>query len=191
MVLFCFLFAFGGYKIQEAEKQKDVVAWVRNIGGQVGYDYQYDEDGKIIYYAEPPGPDWLHEWIVIDYFSDVVHVGLSSTEVKDIHQLNALTNLTRLNLSSTQVNDLSPIKDLLKLEELYLINTNVTDLSPIESFVGLESLDLSNSSISDLTPLKGLSKLKDLELSHTQVQDISSTALLRSSFLCQLSPRLQ
>ena len=42
MFLFCLLFAWGGYKVRQAEKQKAAVAWVEKNGGWVGYDYQYD-----------------------------------------------------------------------------------------------------------------------------------------------------
>ena len=76
MVLLCFLFAWGGYKIRQAERQKEVVAWVREKGGWVIYDYEYDAKGKWIPDAEPPCPDWLRNLIGIDYLYDVDKVSL-------------------------------------------------------------------------------------------------------------------
>ena len=40
MVLFCFLFAWVGVKIREGIKQRNVVEWVEQMGGEVYYDYQ-------------------------------------------------------------------------------------------------------------------------------------------------------
>ena len=65
MFLFCILFAWGGYKIRQAEKQKGIVALVKESGNDVYYNYQLIPD------AVPPGPDWLRNLIGIDYFSNV------------------------------------------------------------------------------------------------------------------------
>ena len=112
-----------GYISNEARKQRNAVAWVEEMGGHVEYDYEplnpidvKIQDGKVYFYEivpEPPGPDWLREWIGIDYFSDVARVYLMDTIIKDLSQLESLTNLKLLTLSYPEVSE----EEVQKLQE--------------------------------------------------------------------------
>ena len=97
MVLLCFLFAWVGVKIRQAEKQKEIVAWVRKNGGGVGYDYEYDANGYYLPDAKPPGPDWLREWIGIHYFCNIQAVmfrgGINDSELTPLQGLPFLESI--------------------------------------------------------------------------------------------------
>jgi len=111
MFLFCFLFAWGGYKIRQAEKQKVAVEWVKEHGGIVRYDYQLDEDGKKIKNAEPPGPDWLRNLVGIDYFCNVEMVAFRRLWL--VEQDGTLT--------VTDVTELTPLQSLPLLKKVVFV----------------------------------------------------------------------
>ena len=112
-LLVMLLFAFGfAWLSHQAREQRKAVAWVKEMGGTVGYDYEAgDGDGdpfgtKVVH---PPGPKWLRDILGIDFFDEVVVVALTSTPVSDLTPLAGLTSLRALNLDSTQVSDLMPL----------------------------------------------------------------------------------
>ena len=77
-----------GLLVYRVNKQKEVVQWVRDHGGTVGYDFQWDEvKESSINDAQPPGPDWLRNLIGVDYFSDVRVLYLGDTQVTDLSPL--------------------------------------------------------------------------------------------------------
>ena len=115
-----------GYISHNARKQKAAVAWVKSMEGNLWYDYQMEEDGMWKANPEPPGPDWLREWIGIDYFSDVYWVDLANTQVTDLSPLEYLPNLEVLNLSFTQVTDLSSLDGMSNLFFLQMVDTPVS-----------------------------------------------------------------
>jgi hypothetical protein len=147
MLLLVTVFAVWlGVLVHPINKQKQVVAWVRDQKGEFYYDFEWDhETGAPIEDATPPGPDWLRDLIGIDYFADVVMVDLSGTGNPDVTPL--------LELESLQVLDLS--------------FTPVSDLTPLSGMQRLRYLDLAHSSVSNLTPLPGL-KIVEIHLAHYQ-----------------------
>ncbi len=130
VTLFCVLMAWLGTFVYRVNKQREAVQWVRDWGGKVYYDFEWDIEGSRITGSQPPGPDWLRELIGIDYFADVVIVEFYS-EVKDLEPLRNLTELLWLYLSDTQVSDLEPLRELTQLQSLSLDGTQVSDLSPL------------------------------------------------------------
>jgi len=173
ITVLCIWFA---YIANEARKQKNAVAQIQEMEGWVRHDYEFDEDGKNIKDAQPPGPDWLREWIGIDYFCDVTWINLIGAQVKDLSPLEKLPNLEVLSLSYTQVSDLSPLINLAKLKFLLVGNSQVNDLSPLAGLTKLESLYLLQIPVSDLTPLKNLTNLKLLMIWQSQVADLTPLA---------------
>ena len=122
-----------GLLVHRVNMQKEAVQWVKDHGGGIAYDFEWDEVKKsLIDDAKPPGPDWLRKLIGIDYFADVVIVVCNNTKVVDIGSLRELPQLQWLGLSSTQVSDLSPLSRLTQLQWLSLSNTQVSDLSPMQ-----------------------------------------------------------
>ena len=111
MVLFCFLFAWGGYKIRQAERQKEAVAWVEKLGGYVIYDYMMNNYGGYISNVKPPGPDWLREWIGIHYFCNVEEVYFPPSEKGELGTWSYYYRL-----------DETPLQSLPFLKKITLLN---------------------------------------------------------------------
>jgi len=181
MVLFCFLFAWIGVKIQEAEKQREVVAWVKENGGKVRYEYErQDEFGKL---PPPPGPDWLRNLIGIHYFSDVIEADFQyGRKVKDLSPLEDLTKLESLSLlNNRQVEDISPLANLTNLNDLTLDLTQVKDISPLANLTNLNELTLLRySQVEDFSPLKDLPNLTQLTLWGSRLTDFSTLNVLQN-----------
>ena len=125
MILMTVLCIWLGYLSNEARKQRNVVAWVEDKLGAVRYDYEYIEN---VGWSdnEPPGPDWLREWIGIDYFCDVTGVVILGGNAIDLTPLKDLVALESLIVFNTPVLDLSPLEVLTNLKEVKLIWTSVT-----------------------------------------------------------------
>ena len=83
-----------GLKVRRAERQKEAVAWVKKIGGNVGYDYEHHENGKPIDDPRLPGPQWLLDYLGVDYFASVEFVWIDYSNVADLSPLVNLPNLS-------------------------------------------------------------------------------------------------
>ena len=95
----------------------------------------------------PPGPQWLRDWIGVDYFAKTVGVVLpEASQIEDLSPLSQLTSVEHLCVDRTGITDLSPISSLKNLVHLALAHTPVTDLSPISSLKKLEYLDVTHAS---------------------------------------------
>lgn len=126
-----------GLLVNRVNKQRETVNWVKEMGGTVYYDFQWDleEPYSMPFPGKPPGPDWLRELIGVDYFADVLIVVLDDTRVSDITPLQNLPHLNALSLRGSPVSDIEPLSDLTELDWVILKETNVTDLTPL---VGLK-----------------------------------------------------
>ena len=127
---FVLLTVFGvwlGWMTYEAREQGQAVAWVRRMGGTVGYDYQSSDDGHVLDDGEPSGPKWLRELLGPDFFNEVVGVNLENTPVSDLRPLENLTNLRWLWFPSTQAQDLTSLEKLTNLRYLFLGNMPVSE----------------------------------------------------------------
>ena len=73
-VLLTFLCALIAWKERQPNRQKEAVAWVKENGGYVTYDYELaqpvaysDENGDVTFGRKIPGPKWLREMIGVDF----------------------------------------------------------------------------------------------------------------------------
>ena len=116
-----------GWIAHRANEQRKAVAWVRETGGLVYYDYEIDEDGMYRRDPKPPGPKWLRQFLGADYFQEVTRLFLDNTEVSDLTPLAGMRNLEVLHLDGTQVSDLAPLAKLTSLQRLSLSNTQIRE----------------------------------------------------------------
>jgi len=167
-------------KMQRARQQKEAVEVILKVGGEVRYDYEFDETGRLIPAAQPAGPLWLRKLLGDDFFCDVIWVDLSATRVTDAgveHLLKGLTSLEVLWLMDTNVTDvgLEHLQGLNSLNSLGLSGTQLTDagLEHLESLTSLEHLGLHETSVTGegFKHLKGLTSLVSLCLRFTNVTD--------------------
>jgi Leucine-rich repeat (LRR) protein len=174
-VLWIGLFAY------RVHKQRQAVAWIKEMGGTFRYDYEVQ--GK----QKPPGPDWFPHLIGFDYFADVLQVNLFEENVTDVSQLANLPDLQKLSLTGTRVAYLEPLSSLDKLRILDLESTPVSDLRPLASLDSLEELTLDDTQVKDLSPLAAIEKLKVLKLTNAPVRDVTPLAKLKNLVLLVLN----
>jgi hypothetical protein len=175
-----------GYLANEARKQRQAVAWVHDMGGMLGYDYELDEDGGFKEDAKPPGPNWLRGTLDVNFMADVVWVDLYDTQVSDVKPLAGLQNLEHLYLSGTPVSDVTPLAGLKNLKWFSLTNTEVGDVTPLACLQNLQVLYLTNTPVSDVTPLVELEKLRVLSLVRTQVSEKQVAWLRQALPKCEI-----
>jgi len=164
-------------RMQRARREREAVAAIVKLGGQVRYDYQVPQSGNPLPGAGPPGPAWLRKLLGENFFVTVVGVHLenSSCTDADLEYLAVLTQLRSLELDGTRVTDagLERLTGLTRLQELGLDGTLVTGagLKHIEGLTQLQLLDLGGTRVTDagLEHLKGLTQLQTLDLSQTEV----------------------
>jgi hypothetical protein len=93
-------------RMQKAKRQKEVVAEIVRWRGAVGYDYQFDPLGNMMF-VRPPGPEWLRNLVGIDFLANVVYVHYYGPRITDAAttDLPKLTDLRWIRFSLTQVSD--------------------------------------------------------------------------------------
>ena len=120
-------FGWLAMKVREGRRQQAAVEAIRELGGGVAYDYEFDAQGNYAANATPPGPAWLRALLGDDFFRNARRVGLAGSLVNDagveflIH-LKELPQLQTLELTGTKISDadLVNFKGLTQLKSLKL-----------------------------------------------------------------------
>jgi hypothetical protein len=114
--------AWLAIQMNRANKQRDAVAAIEALGGDVMY--AEPDQGADEAFPRP----YLRRWLPRDYVDDVVWVDLDGTDA-GLAQLQVLTGLQVLYLRGTPVTDagLAQLHGLTGLHELFLDGTQVTD----------------------------------------------------------------
>jgi hypothetical protein len=171
-----------GWVVQRARVQREAVATIQKVGGNVVYDWQVLPNGAAMNpNGQPPGPKWLVERLGVDYFGDVIIVGLGIgkpvTEA-DMELIGRLGKLRRLYASRTEgLTDegVARLRGLTHLEQLQLGRNKITgaSLANFREMTQLKDLDLSGVPLADadLVHLEGLTSLTGLTLTSTSVTD--------------------
>ena len=164
-VVISMLAVWLGLHLHSARLQEQSVDAVQESGGEVRYDYQYPEGrygrDDVDYLATSPVPQWLLDWLGVDFCHDVVEV--------DVHR-NYGNGRENRNADDVLLGRLHGFPELRRLE---LVHCGITDegLRRLPILASLETLDLSYSSVTDdgMPYLGRLKSLKSLELGHTRV----------------------
>ena len=174
-----------GMIVTRGERQKKAVAWVKEMGGNLTYDYEIDVGpravpsmGVELPKGEPPGPKWLRELIGVDHFATVKSATLPNTTITDLSPLASLIGLKLLHLECTEVHDLLPLTGLTDLETLILYHVRVSDHSSLPNLPNLKVLSVSGTSITSLRLVKNLTSLETLVVRDVRVSDLSPLASL-------------
>ena len=165
-------------KREKANRQREAVKAILDLGGTVSYDYEWDEfAGK----NETSASAWLRSLFGDDLFHDVETVQLRWVQSKGavVNQVDGETRLAglgefdglkQLDLYFSEITDreLSHIKKLTKLEDLSLVGNPVTDagLQHLKLLTNLRKLNLHSIRLTDagMVHLKGLTNLTFLNL---------------------------
>lgn len=160
-------------RLEQANRQREVVETIVELGGRVLYDYQMNR-------AKSPGPAWLRKLLGNDFFTNVVGVSFRRQRQftgAGLEQLAELAQLQSLYLGYTQVADggLRHIQGLTQLKALSLGHTQVSGagLEYLEGLTQLNALFLDHTQVGDagLEHLAGLGQLRQLHLDYTKVTD--------------------
>ncbi|MEK6246539.1 MAG: hypothetical protein N2C12_00055, partial [Planctomycetales bacterium] len=174
LVLVTVVAVWLGWWSHKARQQREAVAAINKVGGQVAYDFQREG-------LETPRhwPEWLVDWLGVDYFSNVTSLHLGNAQITDegLKHLEGLQALKGLSLNNTQVTDkgLKHLDGLQTLKWLRLGSTRVTDagMKHLEGLQTLDRLYLDHAQVTDagLKHLEGLTTLGELYINHTLITD--------------------
>ena len=143
-----------GWELEQVRKEKEVIAWVIEIGGEIGYRHELSFFSK-------------DRWFGVR----VTEANIHGSQTSNLSMLAKLKNLETLNLCGTKASDLSPLSELKNLRKLDISYTKAIDLSPLAELENLETLHLTNAEVNDLSPLADVKNLNALHLRKTQVSD--------------------
>jgi internalin A len=150
------------HQARQAHVQRDAVAAIQKAGGSVYYDWEWS-NGNVIPEGKPWAPQFLVDFIGIDYFGHISSATIDGETDAVIAEIERLIRLQRLVFIGSSVSDagLAHLKGLNNLSTLYLDNGQVTD-------AGLEHL-------------KGLTKLRMLCFARNRITEAES-AKIREAF---------
>jgi hypothetical protein len=197
VTLFAVACSWFAVKMGQAKRQKDIVATIRNAGGTVGYDFQYDESGESTLAFAPAIPAWLLDLLGLDFFSSSVSVRFDGDLPEGrLDCLRSLPQIRYLEVGETievSNEDLGNVEGLTQLRTLSLGDGKLTD-EGLEHLKGLQQLQfahLTNTRItgSGLRHLAGLEKLESLEMNDAAVAGPAFAYLREAPRLAQLSLR--
>ena len=166
IVLVLLIGAGLGWLVRSAHVQRDAVAAIRNAGGVVLYDWEWN-NGKSIPGGKPWAPKWLVGLIGVDYFAHVTSVWLEPAPTDGaIVEVGHLTQLERLQLVVGFVSDgeLAHLKGLTKLSNLCLTNVSDAGLAHLNGLTKLRYIDLTGIQVTQ----RGVQELQK-ELPNAQI----------------------
>lgn len=137
-----------GWNVQRAKSQRQIVAWVHEMGGTVCYEYEFQSrvSGPRVPLPGRSLAMWLCRFFGDDFCYSVYEVNLHETEVTDadLGRLAALVELRTLDLGCTQVKGpgLAHLKPQSRLEYLSLYDCPHLEASFIEPLKQLPGLRL-------------------------------------------------
>ena len=161
------------WKVNRVRNQRAVVAELQKLNGIIYYDYQHSFNVGLSRSAAPlpPGPDWLRNFLGVDYFAEVVHVNVSGPQVTNdtLAQLSSLPHLQLLGVNSDQITD-SGVAIIAKSKELFSFgvtskSVTVASVDHLQGLPDLQFLRISGSQVND-SWIEHFTKLKSL---HTLV----------------------
>jgi internalin A len=176
-----------GLIVRSGRIQRDAVAAIRRAGGEVWYEWEY-QDGR--YYTlefHCPWPKWLVDHVGVDYLGNVIRVDFrgrgSDADLAHVGNLGRLEELLLIDSSVTD-SGLAHLRRSTRLKSLFLAGTRISDsgLAHLKGLTRLEVLSLMDTAVTDagLAHLNGLSALEQLLASDAQFTDSGVRELRKS-----------
>jgi internalin A len=176
-----------GLILRSGRIQRDAVAAITRAGGEVWYEWEYQNG---LFYTREyhcPWPKWLVDHVGVDYLGNVIRVDFRKrgSDAELAHVVN-LGRLEELLLIDSPVTDsgLAHLRRSTTLKSLFLAGTRISDsgLAHLKGLSRLEVLSLADTAVTDagLAHLNGLSALKQIHAGDTQFT-ASGVAELRKS----------
>ena len=181
-----------GARWMEVRRQRDLVAEVRSLGGEVGYDVYVSSLSDSLVLA-PGGwvlPPWVVESLGPDFFSDLMIVNFEPARIEDADFVRLdFTGMKQVMLSGQRITDQSShhLARFDSIQYVDLSGTAVTDdgLRKLLRLPNLEGLSLRNTNITDET-VKRLTDVRRLKVVRLEGADLVSTEAIQK--LCASLP---
>lgn len=155
-------------KLRQARRQRETVAAIEKLGGNVRYDEWFGRDSDQS--TRTPAPAWLYNLLGDGFFRTVTVVDFRGNAIGDV--------------------DLAYLKSLPQLQSVLVSNTFVTDkgLVHLRDLPNVLNIDLSSLEVTDagLECLRGLNQLKVLDLLNTKVTNKGVTRLQQALPNCEI-----
>jgi hypothetical protein len=161
-----------GLSYSRAKRQERAVAAIESLGGEVGYDWQYDGGDSSQSNPRPRGPMWLRSFLGPHYFDTVVSVRIARTGIppKSLHftefakYLENLPGLKRLSTFQLELSE-AEFPMLARLQTLEVLTLGKTELTEsggrqIARLSNLRELSLHD----DIVSAGALASLRDMPL---------------------------
>ncbi len=167
MVLVIVLCCWLGWYVPRVRVQQAAVAAIKDAGGSVSYNWEWDYTKPAFMNTAPRAPKWLARLVGVDYVANVVSVmlGPHGSYVPSTANDATLAQVGRLHSTKT----------------LWLRGTTFTDagLAHLKDLTSLEQLDLWQTQIGGvgLTQLNGLNRLQSVRLHGTRITDVAALEL--------------
>ena len=181
VTLLCLGLGLNSIRVR-ANRQRATVEKLRSIKAVVLYDYETDELGNALNLTrvQKPGPEWLVNFLGVDWFATAVHVTAHEIDDGTVEALADLPNLKLLHVVETPPSLFQVVGCLNALRVLEL-ERNRTPFRPLidEDWKGFENLHqlrhltLEGFHVKDpaLVHLKAATQLEVIKLRHTRISD--------------------
>jgi hypothetical protein len=174
-------------------RQRRVIAAIREVNGNVYYDFHELRPYALDTSRTSGVPFWLLSCFGEDAFHDVIAVDLDSRRVTNaiLAEVRHLPAVRRLFISGATITSdgLEVLKDMPSLRHLY-IQGAIDDKSMqyVAAIPELELLDIQNAPVTNagLSQLKGKLRLRRLDLYDTDVTESGITELQRALPNCEI-----
>jgi hypothetical protein len=166
-----------GVEVDRAHKQREVVATILELGGQVYYKHQREPNGSLNGEAPPPGPVWLRRWLGDEYFQTPYDVNIDGSGDTDacVAAAARLVGLDELTVDNMVIEDLehSGYYQGWSDKPCPVYGKPLTDrgMESIGRMTKLTRLTIGGAAITDdgLRHLAHLSRLRDLNIIRTPI----------------------
>ena len=176
-----------GLIVRTGRIQRDAAAAIRRAGGQVWFEWEYQDGRYYMGELHCPWPKWLVDHVGVDYLGNVIRADLtgrgSDADLAHIGNLGKLEGLVLIDSSVTDAG-LAHLRRSTTLKSLFLAGTRISDsgIAQLKELTRLKELSLMDTAVTDagLAHLNGLSALEQLHASNAQFTD-SGVGELRKS----------
>eukprot|EP00834_Sanchytrium_tribonematis_P006500 NODE_484_length_6933_cov_0.508341.p4 type:complete len:301 gc:universal NODE_484_length_6933_cov_0.508341:6733-5831(-) len=127
------------------------------------------------------GANRIKEMDNLNHLTNLSELWIGKNRIREIAGISALKNLRILSLPSNRIKLIDNLSSLENLEELYLSHNGIDRICGIELNIKLRVLDLGNNRITKLENLNHLNFLEELWLNDNQIIEFSNLDSLKQN----------
>ncbi|TIA93185.1 hypothetical protein E3P99_00321 [Wallemia hederae] len=108
----------------------------------------------------------------LNALSNLKQLWLGKNKIEKLENLDNLQSLELLSIQANRLTSMDGLSNLHNLKELYLSHNGITEISGLESLTNLETLDVSNNQLKTITNVSHLTKLQELWVNSNQIDNL-------------------